>query len=77
MQEYMTSLSKFPALLTSICDTLNASVGAIDQQADIKTFIAENRNSAVTPPSPLEYEPYDSANSGGNRYFIVLSFESF
>eukprot|EP01087_Luapelamoeba_hula_P024536 TRINITY_DN937_c0_g1_i1.p1 TRINITY_DN937_c0_g1~~TRINITY_DN937_c0_g1_i1.p1 ORF type:complete len:508 (-),score=137.72 TRINITY_DN937_c0_g1_i1:123-1646(-) len=62
MEDYMSNFSKFPALLTNVCDTLNASVAAVDQQQDICTFISDFKNNGVTPPPPIEYQPYDTAS---------------
>jgi len=64
MQNYMNSYNPLPGLLTSTCDTLNKSVSAVDESADVSTFIADNKASAVTPPPTIEYEPYDSEEKG-------------
>jgi len=64
MQDYMNSLNQFPGVLSGTCDTLNKVVSAIDEAADIGTFISENKSAGVTPPPTIEYEPYDSEYKG-------------
>jgi len=64
MQDYMNSFSQFPGVLSTTCETLTKVVAAIDEAADIGTFISENKSSAVTPPPATEYEPYDSEYKG-------------
>jgi len=64
MQDYMNSFNQFPGLLSTTCDTMNKVVAAIDEAADVSTFISDNKSSAVTPPPTIEYEPYDSEYKG-------------
>ncbi|KAL6061939.1 cell division cycle-related protein [Balamuthia mandrillaris] len=60
VEDYMTTMNQLPPLLASTTETINNSVEAIDKQADIDTFIAENAALAVTPPPAIDYEPYDA-----------------
>eukprot|EP00005_Dracoamoeba_jomungandri_P000852 CAMPEP_0174252406 /NCGR_PEP_ID=MMETSP0439-20130205/1887_1 /TAXON_ID=0 /ORGANISM="Stereomyxa ramosa, Strain Chinc5" /LENGTH=479 /DNA_ID=CAMNT_0015332933 /DNA_START=62 /DNA_END=1498 /DNA_ORIENTATION=+ len=57
MQTHMAMMDKFPPMYSSICETLNKSVDAIDDKHDVSEFIKTNQG--VTPPPPIEYEPYD------------------
>ena len=67
MQDYMNSFNQFPGQLSSTCETLNKVVAAIDEAADVATFISDNKASAVTPPPTIDYEPYDSEYKGKNE----------
>jgi hypothetical protein len=58
LEQYMTMLSALPPSLATSCDALNKVVGEIDAQADVSSFITNNRASGVTPPPEIQYEPY-------------------
>jgi len=64
MQDYMNSFNQFPGVLSAKCEVMNKVVSAIDEAADVGTFISDNKSAGVTPPPTIEYEPYDSEYKG-------------
>jgi DNA repair exonuclease SbcCD ATPase subunit len=64
MEQYMTFLSALPPSLSTSCDALNKVVGQIDAGADVTTFINANKESGVTPPPEILYEPYPGDGTG-------------
>ncbi|GAM25109.1 hypothetical protein SAMD00019534_082840 [Acytostelium subglobosum LB1] len=58
MQKVALYIKEIPPVVTHACEAIHQAADAIDQDADIRQWVSDNKTN-VTPPPAIDYYPFD------------------